>query len=136
MNVQTAFLLWTFIFTSCDEGLGADNFIAPFCAIGFCSLPKPLSLWLLEGCTEGSRVVSVPTREDSTPGAVHGAEFLGVPPGGEGKGGVGGGLGVAAADVERWSSRAFRVTTACGVIAFLTISGSPRGELGAVFQRH
>nr|KAF6285930.1 hypothetical protein mMyoMyo1_009489 [Myotis myotis] len=136
VNVQTAFLLWTFIFTSCDEGFGGDNFVAPFRSIGFCSLPRPLSLWLLEGCMEGSKVVSVLSREDSSPGAVHGAEFLGVPPGGEGRRGVGGGLGVAAADVERWSSRALPATIACGVIAALAIPGSPRGELGAVFQTH
>lgn len=43
---------------------------------------------------EGSRVVSVPTTGDSTLGAVHEAEFLGVTPGGEGKRGVGSGLGV------------------------------------------
>lgn len=124
VNVQTAFLLWTFIFTSCDEGFGANNFVAPFRAIGFYSLPRPLSLWLLEGCIEGSRVVSVPSSEDSSPGAVHGAEFLGVPPGGEGRRG----LGVAAVDVERWSSRALCATTTCGVIAFLAIPGSPVGS--------
>lgn len=55
---------------------------------------------LLQGCLEGSRAVSAPEIEDSSLGAVHGAEFTGGPPGGEGRRCVGGGLGVAVADGE------------------------------------
>lgn len=89
---------------------------------------------------EGSRVVSVPAREDSSPGAVHGAELPGVLPGGEGRRGVGGGLGVAAAAGERrrkppspGHNGVFHATIARGVTDFLAVPGSPRGELGAVF---
>lgn len=83
---------------------------------------------------EGSRVVSAPAMEDSSLGAVHGAEFTRGPPGGEGSRGVGGGLGVAAVDGERWRkppstghNRALHVTIACGVAAFLEFLVAPVG---------
>lgn len=103
--------------------------------------PTPLSSSPEPAASGGSRVVSAPAIEDSSPGAVHGAEFRRGPPGGEGSRDGGGGLGVAAAGGDRrrkspstGHSRAFHVTIAGGVAAFLASPGSPSGDLGAVFR--